>query len=162
MNRTAILIIDVQRGFINEYTQDIPRLAEQKQLDYDFIWVVRLEYSESSPFLTIRKRAGFVDTPNPTELAFTPRPGANILVKHGYSAVTPELLDEFKKHNITQIDLMGVDTDQCVLATALALFDKGITPRILASCCASTSGPEMHKAGLAVMRRALGRDNIVA
>ena len=161
MNNIAILIIDVQHGFINEHTQDIPRLAEQKQVDYDFVWASRLEYSENSPFLIIRKRAGFIDTPNPTELAFTPQPGANILVKHGYSAATPELLDAFQKHNITQVDLMGVDTDQCVLATALALFDKGITPRILANCCASTAGPEMHKAGLAVMRRALGGHNIV-
>ncbi len=161
MNKTAILIIDVQNGFINEHTQNIPILAEQKQLDYDFVWVARLEYSKDSPFLTIRKRTGFSDVTDPTELAFTPIPSANIIIKNGYSAATPELLDEFERHSITQVDLMGVDTDQCVLATALALFDKGITAHILANCCASTAGPEMHNTGLAVMRRALGAHNIV-
>jgi len=161
MKSTALLIIDVQRGYINKYTEKIPKLAEQKQLEYDLVWIARLEYGKNSPLITIRSKNGMKDIKNPEDLAFTPIPGSNIIVKHGYSAATPELLNALQKHNITQIDLMGVDTDQCVLATSLALFDLEITPRVLADYCASTRGEQMHEAGLMVMRHALGKQNIV-
>jgi nicotinamidase-related amidase len=162
MNSTALLIIDVQNGFINENTRHIPQLAEQKQMDYDFVWAAQLEYGQESPFITIRKLSGFNDTSNPTGLAFIPQPDVRTILKHGYSAATPKLLEELRNHHITQIDLMGIDTDQCVLATALALFDANITPRLLANCCASTGGSKMHEYGLAIMRRALGDHNVMA
>lgn len=159
--KSALLIVDVQRGFINQYTKEIPSLVEQEQASYDFVWAARLEYEENSPFLTIRRHSGFSDTDSPEELAFNLRPDAKTIIKHGYSAVTNELADELKANSIVQIDLMGMDTDQCVLATALALFDIGITPRIVVDRCASTGGSEAHDIGVAVMRRALGNQNMI-
>lgn len=159
--KTALLIIDVQRGFINEYTKEIPSLIEQEQAKYDFVWAAKLEYVEDSPFIKIRKHSGFSRIENPEELAFTPHSNTKTIIKHGYSSATKELIDELVTNNIKQIDLMGVDTDQCVLATALALFDIGITPRVIIDRCASTGGPDAHDAGLAVMRRALGDHNII-
>lgn len=159
--KSALLVIDVQRGFINKYTKDIPSLIEQEQTRYDFVWSAQLEHKENSPFLKIRRYSGFSDIDSPEELAFNLRPDAKTIFKHGYSAVTNKLSDELKANNIIQIDLMGVDTDQCVLATALALFDLGITPRIVVDRCASTGGPEAHDAGVDVLRRALGDQNMI-
>lgn len=159
--KTALLIIDVQRGFINEHTKEIPSLVEQEQANYDLVWAARLEYADDSPFISIRKQSGFTDTDNPEELAFTPSPNVKTIIKHGYSAVTGELIDDLRTNSITQLDLMGVDTDQCVLATALALFDMGVTPKIIVDRCASTGGLSAHDAGVIVMRRALGNQNMI-
>jgi nicotinamidase-related amidase len=57
--------------------------------------------------------------------------------------------------------LCGFGTDQCVLATALMLWDAAIVPRVLAELCSSSGGPEMHEAGLAIARRAIGDRNVV-
>lgn len=161
-DKSALLIVDVQRGFVNEHTKAVPPLVEKEQFTYRLVWAAKLEYGDSSPFLRIRRHSGFGDVDNPAELAFALRPEARTIIKHGYSAVTEELLQELKEHDITTVDLMGVDTDQCVLATAFALFDAGITPRVVASHCASTGGPDMHEMGIHVMRRALGGQNVVA
>jgi len=160
-NLSALLIIDVQRGFINKHTKNIPSLAESIQEKYKFVYVAQLEYEEHSPFLDIRKSSGFSDVDNPTELAFIPTSKSKIIKKHGYSAATPQLLFELEKNNIRQINLMGIDTDQCVLATALALFDQNITPRVLSGYCASTGGASMHKSAIKIMKRALGSHNVV-
>jgi len=157
---SAFLIIDVQNGFINQHTKAIPRLVEKEQENYKLVWASRLEYSARSPFLTIRKLSGFNNVDKPTELAFSLKPGAKTFIKHGYSAASKEFLEELARHNVTTVYLAGVDTDQCVLATALALFDAGITPKIVVDRCASTGGIASHEAGIVVLRRALGDQNL--
>ena len=158
---SALLIIDVQRGFINQHTRAIPALVEKEQENYDLVWATRLEYSAGSPFLTIRKLSGFGNVDKPTELAFNIRADAKTILKNGYSAVSKEFLEELNGQNVTMVDLVGVDTDQCVLATALALFDANVTPKIIVDRCASTGGTNAHKAGLAILRRALGAHNLI-
>lgn len=161
MDNKALLIIDVQNGFINEYTEKIPNLVEKLQYDYEYVWAVRLVYLENSPFITIRKFSGFEKIDKPTDLAFIPLPRTKLFVKQGYSAVTPEFIEDLQSNNINQVNLVGVDTDQCVLATALALFDIGIRPIVLADYCASTAGSEMNDIGLKLLRRAIGKQNII-
>ena len=158
---SALLIIDVQHGFINQHTSAIPALVEKEQVNYDLVWATRLEYTAESPLLTIRKLSGFDHVYKPTELAFNVRSDARIILKHGYSAVSKEFLEELHSHNVTMIELAGMDTDQCVLATALGLFDANITPKIIVDRCFSTGGPEAHEAGIAVLRRALGSHNLI-
>lgn len=160
MDKSTLLIIDVQNGFINEYTQHIPAFVERAQAEYGVVWAAQLVYGEQSPFLTIRKRSGFADVKNPTDFAFQLSEGAKIITKHGYSAVTEELLSDLRARNVTQIDLMGVDTDQCVMATALNLFDAGIAPRIIRDGCASTGGLELQAAAMRILARALGEHTI--
>lgn len=157
----TLLIIDVERGFINENTKHIPALVEQKQHEYDTVWAVRLVYGKDSPFLTIRQRSGIENIERPTELAFTPRDDARILEKYGYSAATPELIAALRQEGVTSVDIAGMDTDQCVLATAFGLFDAGMTPRILEHYCASTGGETMHQVAMQLLRRALGEQHIV-
>lgn len=161
MNSRALLIIDIQRGFLNRHTKKLPELAESLQNKYELIYVAKLEYGDRSPFLEIRKSTGFCDIDRPTDLAFQPVSTAKTIVKHGYSALNTELKTELERSDIKQIDLMGMDTDQCVLATALALFDMSITPRILSRYCASTGGASSHRAGIKILRRALGETNVL-
>lgn len=51
------------------------------------------------------------------------------------------------------VDVIGFDTDACVLSTCFDLFNKGVPFRILANGCWSSGGAKMHKAGLSIMRR---------
>lgn len=55
-----------------------------------------------------------------------------------------------------RIDIIGCDTDACVLATAFSLWDAGTDFRVLAGFCYSSGGESQHLAALEVMRRSFG------
>ncbi len=50
--------------------------------------------------------------------------------------------------------------DFCVLKVAMDIFDLNIEPIVLVDCCASTSGLQSHLAGLAVLARNIGADQL--
>jgi nicotinamidase-related amidase len=83
------------------------------------------------------------------------------LSKHGLAPDPDELLPILGRSGARRVELCGFDTDQCVLATALLLWDVGMAPRVLADLCSSSGGADMHEAGLAMTRRAIGDRNVV-
>ena len=56
--------------------------------------------------------------------------------------------------------VVGIDTDMCVLKVAMDIFDLNIEPIVLVDCRASTSGLQSHLAGLAVLARNIGADQL--
>ena len=55
------------------------------------------------------------------------------------------------------IDIIGFDTDACVLAAAFDVFDLGCNMRVLTELCWSSGGRRMHDAGIAIMKRQFGK-----
>lgn len=51
------------------------------------------------------------------------------------------------------VDVIGFDTDACVMNACFDLFNRNIAFRILADGCWSSGGETYHKIGLEVMRR---------
>jgi len=157
----VLLIIDVQAGFINDETGHIPEAVARLQPHFGTVFATRFENPEGSPFRRFMGLARFAPGMPETGLAFAPRAGARILVKHGYSAALPEVLAAAREAGGT-VHLCGIATDNCVLATAIALFEAGIRPLVLADCCASHGGRDYHEAGLLLLRRILGEAQVVA
>lgn len=83
----------------------------------------------------------------------------NVMVKHTYSAVTPDF--ERLCGSADKIYIAGIDTDACVLATAFALFDKGIQPIIIQNCCATSGSAILHKHTLDIMKRQFGKQSVI-
>lgn len=52
--------------------------------------------------------------------------------------------------------MAGIDTDCCVMKTALDLFEIGIKPIVLSHYCASTGGNNIHLAALDMLKRNIG------
>jgi nicotinamidase-related amidase len=50
----------------------------------------------------------------------------------------------------------GCDTDACVMAVAMDLWDAGIRPRVVAPACGSSAGAHAHAVALGMMRRQFG------
>ncbi len=59
-----------------------------------------------------------------------------------------------------EVTLVGVDTDACVLTTAIDLFEMGIRPIILEDCVGSSGGDECHEAGMLLLKRSIGKEQI--
>lgn len=55
------------------------------------------------------------------------------------------------------VDVLGFDTDACVLAACFELFDLKCNFRILSDLRWSSGGEAMHTCGLSVMSRQFGR-----
>jgi nicotinamidase-related amidase len=87
------------------------------------------------------------------ELApFAEHPNAHVIDKTTYSAFTPEFRAHLAKQGATDLFVCGIATDGCVLATAYAAFDEGLTPWVIGDATASNATShdpdQVHRAAL--------------
>jgi nicotinamidase-related amidase len=159
-----LLVVDVQRCFLNGFTQHIPaRIARLiARGEHDPILFTRFVNAPGGPyrrFLDWHGCAGEPDTSLAAELDDHVHAGL-VFTKPGYAGISDELATHLRERGYEQIVLAGIDTDMCVLKVALDVFDLGIRPIVLVDCCASTAGLQSHLAGLAVLARNIGADQL--
>lgn len=162
---TPLLVVDVQTGFINDFTHHIPqrivRLIEQET--YSPILFTRFLNSPDSPYTRLLNWENCQAEPE-TDLAADLAPYIQsefVFSKPGLCGLPNKLADYLCDHQTEQVAVVGIDTDMCVLKIAMDLFDRGIEPLVLTDCCASTAGLQAHLAGLAVLSRNIGAQRLL-
>ena len=160
MAQQALLIIDVQRGFVTDATRHVVAAAEALQPRYQHVYATRFINPDESPFRRWLDWHRFSEDSPEIELALSLRSDAIVLDKHTYTAVTEQLLSDLQRNGISEVHICGIDTDGCVLKTAVDLFEAGIRPLVLARSCASTAGPDFHEYGLRALARMIGAPQI--
>ena len=95
------------------------------------------------------------------ELAFEPTSSVRIIDKPIYTCVNPKFLAMLEDLGISDIHIAGIDTDICVTKCAVDMFERGLTPSVLAKYCASHAGPELHSAALRIIARFIGKGQII-
>lgn len=159
-----LLVVDVQNGFMNDFTRHvvdrIVTLIESGT--YDPVLFTRFVNVPESPF---QRFVGWHDceTEPETILVDAIQPYATselTFTKPGYAGISEKLRAYLKEHDFERVTLAGIDTDMCVLKIALDVFDLGIEPVVLTDCCASTAGLQSHLAGLAVLARNIGAQQL--
>ena len=156
---TAIIIIDVQKGFINSHTRRIPVIAEHllRHGQHDSRILTQFFNSPTSPFCRVLGWSGMSCEPDTQLCDGLGELADKVFSKSSYSSLSGTALLSYLQDNfIKEVHLCGVDTDASVLATALALFDAGIRPVILADCCASSAGGLIHEAAISILVRSIG------
>ena len=160
----ALVIVDVQNGFINKYTDHIPSRVVTliEEGDYDPILFTCFVNTEGGPYHRFMDWHDCVEPPE-TDIvkelqAHTD--GSRVFRKDGYAGIPDDLGDYLVENEIERVTIVGIDTDMCVLKVAMDIFDLNIEPIILIDCCASTSGLQSHLAGLAVLARNIGADQL--
>ena len=156
----ALLIVDVQCGFINDFTHHIPqRIVQLIERDrYSPILFTRFINQPDAPysrFLGWERCNSEPETNIAPELESFAEQDL-IFSKFGLCGLPNELADYLQQHNIKSLLIVGIDTDMCVLKIAMDIFDLGIEPIVVTDCCASTAGLQAHLAGLAVLSRNIG------
>ncbi len=159
-----LIVVDVQSGFINEFTHHIPqRIARLiRRDDYAPILLTRFINSSDGPyqrFLDWHSCDREPDTNIAPELEPWAKPD-QIFSKSGLCGLPSELASYFQQHHFERVFIVGIDTDMCVLKIAMDCFDLGIEPIVLTDCCASTAGLQAHLAGLAVLSRNIGANRL--
>lgn len=155
-----LLIVDVQCGFINQFTHHIPQRITRliKKDDYAPLLFTRFLNSTESPYQRLLDWHSCSDKPETNivpELEAFAKPEL-IFCKTGLCGMPDELCNYLRAEDIKRVFIVGIDTDMCVLKIAMDIFDIGIEPIIFTDCCASTAGLQAHFAGLAVLSRNIG------
>lgn len=132
-DRRALLVVDLQVNYINEgifpRTVDVARrVGEELQHRYELVLVTR---KKNSPIDSDNEEPALPD------LAFTPIDRAYCFTKETLSAATEEVLTVLRENAYRRVDICGISTEACVMATAFALYDLGFDVNVLGQYCAS-------------------------
>ena len=166
--KPVLVVVDVQNGFINEHSQPVvPVIADLVQrwqaAHGDVVFSRYLNYP-NSPFERLMGWTKMTDGPE-TELAPELKPyigpDTPIVDKYIYTLFTPEGTHLINERAWTDLYICGIDTDNCVLKTAVDAFERNLTPWILQDACASHAGPQAHTAGLYIAGRFIGTNQII-
>ena len=161
MVASQLLIVDVQNGFINEWTAHVPARVASLQDSFDQVLVTRLYNPQKSLYRKLIGWSGFSLGSVDAQLAFSPRTDATIIDKSTYSCVTQALADRLRREGIARVHLCGIASDGSVLMSAVSLFEIGIEPVVLAHACGSTCGYADHQAALQIMKRLIGEKQVI-
>jgi nicotinamidase-related amidase len=161
MSNTALIIVDIQHGFVNEHGAALPARVEALQKQYNHIAACRFFNPENSPFRSLmgwhKMPMGSADA----ELAFTPDAHCFVYDKPEYTALTVELMDWLETNDIGRVHVCGINTEVCVLHTATDLFLEGFDVFVLKDLCASARGDAYHEGGLLAIRHCIGDDRLI-
>ena len=158
----CLLVIDVQNGFVSDRTRFI--IPNIQQLISDFgegpIIATKFVNREGTGFTDIMHWGRLKKDPETALLPLVAESVDIVFEKNTYTAYIEPVAIFFASHDVKEVLLAGIDTDCCVLTTAISLFEHNIRPIILADYCASNGGRESHCAAIKVMERAIGRQQI--
>jgi len=160
----ALVVVDVQRGFVTPETEaTVRRIADHidgQRHRYEVVVATRFVNRPGSLYETERDWHQMMQGPDLELVPGLEDAPDTVVVKHGLAPDPEDLLPLLERLGVRRVELCGFDTDQCVLATALLLWDAGLAPQVLAELCSSSGGSDMHAAGLAITRRAIGDRNV--
>lgn len=160
-NTSLLLVIDVQKNFINKNTRDIPSRIENLIQNNKFNYIVFTKFinDKDSNFYKMLNYKGCMIEEDRRIVIDTK--DNKVLEKRTYTALTPELMTYLKENKIKDIYLCGIDTDACVLKTAIDLFENNYNVKVIEYCTMSHSGRRYHKFAIKMLKKLIGKDSII-
>jgi len=163
--RTALVVVDMQRGFANEHTAHLPdRIADLvNTMAFGHVVFTQFFNGPKSPHRTQMNWHKMRGAPE-TDLVEPIRELANpVFAKGGYSCFTPEMFRWLgRNEDIDTLCFCGNDTDICILKSAVDAFELNFRPIVLTDCTASHGGKQAHAAGMYVLSRMIGKARLRA
>ena len=146
-----LLAVDVQKEFVKD---KVGQRIYDKCIDFigahahDYNYVLAAVYqNEDNP--NMQRLVNYNECKDITPLEFMPD---QVCYHSGYSITQYPVLTP-----VDTIDIIGFDTDACVLSAAFHVFDIGCNMRLLTDFMWSSGGKKYHEAGLTVMKRQFGK-----
>ncbi len=89
---SCLIIIDVQKGFINQWTGHIPARVEARQDGFGRVIATRFVNPPGSPHRRFLGWSRFAADSADVDLAFRPREGARIIDKSTYTCASGDFV----------------------------------------------------------------------
>ena len=161
----VLVVIDMQNGFLEEKSRyvisNVVALATECQQRSIPIVFTRFHNRDGSPYESLigwRRMRTEIETSITEELAVF---SGQIIDKDFYSAFTTDFEQLLNENDWKTLILCGVDTESCVMKTAVDAFERNLTPVVISDACASHAGVDVHEAGLMILGRFIGKDQLV-
>lgn len=145
-----LLVIDLQREFVKDRQGE---KVYQKCLNYiarmrdGYTAVIAAVYiNKDNP--NMQRYLDYTDVQRPEMLDFIPD------AQHYHSGYSIKEYPYVQRTDM--VDIIGFDTDACVLSAAFDIFNMGVGMHLLMDGIWSSGGKKAHEAGLFVMRRQFG------
>lgn len=165
VHHRALLIIDMQQGFMNASTRHLATKIPQIAQMYRHVFASQLVFSSRAPKTQVVCHSSFIEGSPETKLSLIWPENVSktfyLFAKHHYTCIGSALSSLMMKNNIHHIDLCGVDSEACVLKTALDFYEMGFSFRVLESLCASSQGPAYHEAAMDLLRTVCGPQHML-
>lgn len=163
---TVLLVVDMQNGFLGEKSAHIIRpvhdLVSQWCQAGGQVVFTRFFNRPASPHQRLigwRRLQGPPETDLHTSFATF---ASTVIDKDIYTAFTAEFINLCAVNGWRTIVICGVATDGCVLKTAVDAFERGMVPLVVRDACASHAGNEIHQAGLTLIERFIGKNQVIS
>jgi nicotinamidase-related amidase len=167
MDRTALVVVDVQNGFITDVSRPVvPVIADLVErwtaADRPVVFTRYLNHPGSlfERLMDWRKLADAPETEIVPELAAAAERAA-VVDKKGYTLFNERGRALVEQNGWTDLVFCGIDTEICVLKSAVDAFEADITPWVLTDASASHSTQAAHDAGIFIGRRFVGREQFI-
>lgn len=162
VTQSALLLIDVQNGFVSDYSQRcLPHIFDAVER-YDFGLVLATQFInvEDSQF---RRLMNWNKLQSKHDIALLPpvENNADYIIKKSTYGAGDRIAELLRQHDVSTVVIMGIDTVLCVLQNAAQLFDLGFVPVVDLRGCASNGGPEADHAAIRLMERTVGKDQVI-
>ena len=159
-----LLGIDVHNGFVNDNSIDVIKPIIEATNNSNFNYIIATQFINSKKSVYYN-RLNWKELIQDSEIELVSGLNYNISYKKmGYSSYTTKFKEIIKKYKINKNDeiyICGIDTDCCVLFTAIDLFQKGYNVFVIENLCASTGGKDIHENALNILRRNIGRNRVL-
>lgn len=165
MGHILFLIIDMQNGFINKYTENlIPQIMNFQNEIKDHVITAGTRYvnhRRTACYLFEGWKNCMAGTAE-AEIAPSLR-GAMLKVfdKDKYSCWNEQMQIFVRSHEIQKIYFAGVNTGCCVLNSVLDCYNDLVDCAVIEDLCGSTSGSEEHEAALSVLRSCITAQRVI-
>lgn len=167
IDRTALVVVDVQNGFITDLSRPVvPVIADLVErwtaAGRPVVFTRYLNYPGSlfERLFDWRKLTHAPETDIVPELAAA-ADRAPVIDKKGYTLFNEAGRALVADNGWTELVFCGIDTEVCVLKSAVDAFEADITPWILTDASASHSSQAAHDAGILIGRRFIGPDQFI-
>ncbi|MEN9613905.1 MAG: hypothetical protein RLZZ347_212 [Candidatus Parcubacteria bacterium] len=153
--RRSLILVDLQEGFLNDTSRWIvPNIKEViEKGGYDLI-VETIFSAEKGSLWDRQTHWTFPLVPTTHDIKQLLNERAVLVTKKTKSAFKGEkdLFKILKDNNIEEVHIVGIDTNDCVFATAQESFDLGFFTYVLEECTASSQNEAYREAALKILR----------
>lgn len=164
----VLVVIDVQNGFLTEHSRPVVSvivdLVQRWQAGGGATVFTRYLNFPGSQYERIMGWTKLQEPPSTDlvdELSPYRETVAAVIDKTVYTLFNEEGSALVKERGWTDLYICGIDTNSCVLKTAVDAFERDLTPWIIVDASASHSGPDVHDAGLLVAKKFIGESQLI-
>ena len=153
MSKKGLIVVDLQRAFSPPpaLIEGIKKIRE----GYDCVVTTQFLNHPGSLFETELKYMACQLGSKESEIIIPLSPIA-VFDRYSYGLQRPHI-EMLKKQVVERLDIVGCDTDACVLATCFALWDNGVRFRVIEELCNSSRGQALHDAAIMIIKRSFNK-----